>query len=86
MEVKDAKISSLINLIKLLYIHSEIRNFILAMEFVAIIMKKIWNYSDNVILCIKVDFKSLKHLKLCDGADNIYAHGHAILAESACIY
>jgi hypothetical protein len=86
MEVKDAKISSLINLIKLLYIRLERRNSIPATEFVVITMKKIWNYSDNVILCIKVDFKSLKHLKLCDGTDNIYAHGHAILAESACIY
>lgn len=29
---------------------------------------------------LNVDFKSLKKVKLCEGASGIYAHGHAILA------
>lgn len=64
MEVKDVKISSLINLIKLLYIRSEIRNFILAMELVVITMKKIWNYSDNVILFFKGRFQKFETFKI----------------------
>lgn len=57
------------------------------MEHLKAINKKIYNYLGNVIYFINhVDFKSMKQIKLCEGVSNIYAQGHSILAESACIY
>ena len=32
------------------------------------------------------EFKSFKAVKLCQGPEEIYATGHALLAEGACIY
>ena len=33
-----------------------------------------------------VEFKSLKQVKLTQGADEIYATSHALLGEGGCIY
>lgn len=63
------------------------RIYFQVMEHVKVINKKIYNCLDNVINLINhVDFKSMKQIKLCEGVSNIYAQGHSILAESACIY
>lgn len=35
---------------------------------------------------IDLEFKSLKQIRLCQSPEEIYAVGHAILSESACIY
>lgn len=33
-----------------------------------------------------LEFKSLKQIKLCQSPEEIYAVGHAILSEAACVY
>ena len=48
--------------------------------------RKIPKCSNKVIRVISVEFKSLKHVKLCQGPEEIYSVGHTILSESAIVY
>lgn len=85
-EVKDVKTSSLTNNIKLSSTSMAKSKCSQVMAPLILTNKKILNFSDNVNPSFKIDFKSLKQIKLCEGPSNIYTHGHTILAESACIY
>ena len=86
MAVKGARTSLLMINIRLCCMSIVKRKFFRVLELFRIIKKRIWNCLSNVIFVLHVDFKSLKQIKLCEGASNIYSYSHTILASSACIY
>lgn len=84
-----------VNLVKILLLNKQIfvqfislvkKIFFKLMELLIIQVKKMFNFSNKVDKYNYLGFKSLKQIKLCENASEIYSHNHSILALSACIY